>query len=66
MKMIRLGRRGIKNRWVGAFLALSVIPILLVNIFYYYNTSAEVEQRPIKIFLTVFPNNAMISEYAAW
>ncbi len=44
MKMISSGRRGINNQWVGTFLALSVTPILLVNIFYYYNTSKLVQR----------------------
>ena len=44
MKMIRPGRKGINNQWVGTFLALSVTPILLVNIFYYYNTSKLVQR----------------------
>lgn len=37
-------RKRFKNHWVTAFLALSVIPLLLVNIVYYYNTSKLVQQ----------------------
>lgn len=44
MKKIRTGRGSIKSQWMGAFLALSVVPILLVNIVYYYNTSRLVQQ----------------------
>lgn len=37
-------RKRFKNHWVTAFLVLSVIPLLLVNIVYYYNTSKLVQQ----------------------
>lgn len=44
MKTIRLDRHSIRIQLVTAFLITSVIPILLVNIIYYYNTSKLVLQ----------------------
>ncbi|MCI8381056.1 MAG: sensor histidine kinase [Lachnospiraceae bacterium] len=37
-------RKGIRYQWVTAFLVLAVIPLVLVNIVYYYNTSKLVQQ----------------------
>jgi len=39
MIMRKLDRKSIKIRLVTAFVITSIIPILLVNIIYYYNTS---------------------------
>ena len=39
MKIRKLDRKSIKIRLVTAFVVTSIIPILLVNIVYYYNTS---------------------------
>ena len=44
MKMINLDRKSIKIKLVTAFVITSIIPILLVNIIYYYNTSKLVQQ----------------------
>ena len=39
MRIRKLDRKSIKIRLVTAFVATSIVPILLVNIVYYYNTS---------------------------
>ena len=44
MKKIRQGKKGIKIQFVIAFVITAVIPILLVNIVYYYHTSKLVQQ----------------------
>ena len=44
MKKIRQGKKGIKIQFVIAFVITAVIPILLVNIVYYYHTSRLVQQ----------------------
>lgn len=44
MKTIRFDRKSIRNQLVTAFIITSVIPILLVNILYYYNTSKLVQK----------------------
>lgn len=44
MKRIRFDRKSIRNQLVTAFVITSVIPILLVNIIYYYNTFKLVHQ----------------------
>ena len=44
MKIISLDRKSIKIKLATAFVITSIIPILLVNIIYYYNTSKLVQQ----------------------
>lgn len=44
MKMAKPDRKSIKIRLVTAFVVTSIIPILLINIVYYYNTSRLVQQ----------------------
>lgn len=44
MKKFGLDRKSIKTKLVTAFVLTSIIPILLVNIVYYYNTSKLVRQ----------------------
>ena len=44
MKAVRPDRKSIKIKLVTAFILTSIIPILLVNIIYYYNTSKLVQQ----------------------
>lgn len=44
MKSISFDRKSIRNQLVSAFIFTSVIPILFVNIIYYYNTSKLVQQ----------------------
>lgn len=44
MKTIRPDRKSIKFRLVTAFVVTSIIPILVINIIYYYNTSKLVQQ----------------------
>ena len=44
MKTIRQSKKGIKFRFVTAFVVTAIIPILLVNIVYYYHTSRLVQQ----------------------
>ena len=44
MRMLKLDRKSIKIRLVTAFVVTSIIPILLINIVYYYNTSRLVQQ----------------------
>ncbi len=44
MKMIRSARKSVKIQLAMVFIIMSVIPILLVNIAYYYNTSKLVQQ----------------------
>ena len=43
MKIISLDRKSIKIKLATAFVITSIIPILLVNIIYYYNTSKLVQ-----------------------
>ena len=42
--LFKLDRRSIRIRLVTAFIVTSVIPILLINIISYYNTSRLVQQ----------------------
>lgn len=44
MKIISLDRKSIKIKLATTFVITSIIPILLVNIIYYYNTSKLVQQ----------------------
>lgn len=44
MKMMKLDRKSIRIRLVTAFIVTSVVPILLINILSYYNTSRLVQQ----------------------
>ena len=44
MKIISFDRKSIKNKLATAFVITSIVPILLVNIIYYYNTSKLVQQ----------------------
>lgn len=44
MKIAKPDRKSIKIRLVTAFVVTSIIPILLINIVYYYNTSRLVQQ----------------------
>lgn len=44
MRIIRIDRKSIRIQLVVAFVLTSIIPILLVNIIYYYNTSKLVQQ----------------------
>lgn len=44
MKIVKSDRKSIKFRLVTAFVVTSIIPILLINIVYYYNTSRLVQQ----------------------
>lgn len=44
MKAIKLDRKSIRIQLASAFIITSVIPILLVNIIYYYNTSRLVQR----------------------
>lgn len=44
MKIFRLDKKSIRIKLVTAFILTSIIPILLVNIVYYYNTSKLVRQ----------------------
>ena len=43
MKAVRPDRKSIKIKLVTAFILTSIIPILLVNIIYYYNTAERGE-----------------------
>ena len=44
MRIMKPDRKSIKIRLVTAFVLTSIIPILLINIVYYYNTSRLVQQ----------------------
>ena len=44
MRRIELDRKSIKTRLMAAFILTSIVPILLANIFSYYNTSRLVKQ----------------------